>query len=147
MRYVPARRDAVGGDLPARRRRAEPVAVPPIAKHSQFALNAENREMSPTMAMVRTLTALLKDRTLGPRIVPIVAEEARTFGMASMFRQVGIYASEGQLYEPEDAGSMLYYREDVKGQILEEGITEAGAMSSWIAAGTSYSTHGTAMLP
>ncbi|MFM0618193.1 alpha-ketoglutarate dehydrogenase [Paraburkholderia nemoris] len=147
MRYLHARREALGGYLPARRKRAEPVAVPPLAQHAQFALEAGNKEMSTTMAMVRMLTALLKDNVLGPRIVPIVADEARTFGMASLFRQVGIYASQGQLYEPEDAGSILYYREDVGGQILEEGITEAGAISSWIAAGTSYSTHGTAMLP
>jgi pyruvate dehydrogenase E1 component len=121
--------------------------VPPLAQYGQFAVDAGQKEMSTTMAMVRMLTGLLKDKTLGARVVPIVADEARTFGMASLFRQVGIYSSQGQLYEPEDAGSMLYYREDINGQILEEGITEAGAMSSWIAAGTAYSTHGTAMLP
>ncbi|WP_265920023.1 alpha-ketoglutarate dehydrogenase [Cupriavidus nantongensis] len=147
LRYLQARRAALGGYLPARRCRADAVPVPPLAQYGQFAVNAGQKEMSTTMAMVRMLTALLKDKTLGPRVVPIVADEARTFGMASLFRQVGIYSSQGQLYEPEDAGSMLYYREDVSGQILEEGITEAGAMSSWIAAGTAYSTHGTAMLP
>ena len=103
--------------------------------------------MSTTMAFVRILGNLLKDPALGPRVVPIVADEARTFGMASLFRQVGIYAPFGQLYQPEDSGSMLYYREDKSGQILEEGITEAGALSSWTAAATSYSTHGLAMLP
>ncbi len=96
---------------------------------------------------MRLLSNLLKDGTLGPRIVPIVADEARTFGMAALFRQIGIYSPQGQLYEPEDAGSMLYYREATNGQLLEEGITEAGALSSWIAAATSYSTHGLAMLP
>jgi pyruvate dehydrogenase E1 component len=99
------------------------------------------------MALVRALTALLKDAQLGPRIVPIVADEARTFGMANMFRQVGIYSPLGQLYEPEDLGSMLYYREDTSGQILEEGISEAGAVSSWVAAATSYSVHNLPMLP
>jgi pyruvate dehydrogenase E1 component len=103
--------------------------------------------MSTTMALVRMMTALLKDREVGPRVVPIVADEARTFGMANMFRQVGIYSPLGQLYEPEDMGSMLYYREDTKGQILEEGISEAGAVSSWIAAATSYSVHNLPMLP
>jgi pyruvate dehydrogenase E1 component len=103
--------------------------------------------MSTTMAFVRVLGNLLKDAALGPRIVPIVADEARTFGMASLFRQVGIYAPLGQLYQPEDSGSILSYREDRSGQILEEGITEAGALSSWTAAATSYSTHGLAMLP
>ena len=99
------------------------------------------------MAFVRVLGNLLKDPALGPRVVPIVADEARTFGMASLFRQVGIYAPLGQLYQPEDSGSILSYREDKSGQILEEGITEAGALSSWTAAATSYSTHGLAMLP
>lgn len=99
------------------------------------------------MAIVRMLTALLKDPQLGPRIVPIVADEARTFGMANLFRQVGIYSAQGQLYEPEDIGSVLAYREARDGQILEEGITEAGAISSWTAAGTSYSVNGLPMLP
>ena len=99
------------------------------------------------MAIVRMLTALLKDGTVGPRIVPIVADEARTFGMANLFRQIGIYSAQGQLYEPEDIGSVLYYREARDGQILEEGITEAGAISSWTAAGTSYSVNGLPMLP
>ena len=110
-------------------------------------VRASSATMSTTMAAVRALGNLLKDPTLGPRIVPIVADEARTFGMANLFRQIGIYAPEGQLYEPEDAAQMLYYKESRSGQILEEGITEAGAVSSWIAAATSYSTHGVAMLP
>src|SRR5476649_1207099 len=103
--------------------------------------------MSTTMAFVRMLTHLLKDKALGPRIVPIVADEARTFGMANMFRQIGIYSLAGQLYEPEDMGSLLYYREETSGQILEEGISEASALSSWIAAATAYSVHDLPMLP
>ncbi|NLD67642.1 MAG: pyruvate dehydrogenase (acetyl-transferring), homodimeric type, partial [Limnobacter sp.] len=147
MRYLHRRRASLGGYLPARRSDCEPVPVPPIERYANFALAAGGKEMSTTMAFVRMLGQLLKDPVLGPRIVPIVADEARTFGMANLFRQVGIYSPEGQRYEPEDAGSMLYYREDVCGQILEEGITEAGALSSWTAAATSYSTHGLAMLP
>ncbi len=148
MHYLHARRAALGGYLPRRRRVAsEGLIVPPMSSWSQFALDANGREMSTTMALVRMLTALLKDTVLGPRIVPIVADEARTFGMANMFRQVGIYSPLGQLYEPEDLGSMLYYREDPQGQILEEGISEAGAVSSWIAAATSYSVHDLPMLP
>jgi pyruvate dehydrogenase E1 component len=123
------------------------LIVPPMSSWGQFALDSNGREMSTTMALVRMLTALLKDNEVGPRVVPIVADEARTFGMANMFRQVGIYSPLGQLYEPEDLGSMLYYREDTKGQILEEGISEAGAVSSWIAAATSYSVHNLPMLP
>ncbi len=147
MRYLRARRDALGGWLPARRREAPPLAVPALSEYARFALEAEGKEMSTTMAFVRMLGALLRAPELGPRIVPIVADEARTFGMANLFRQIGIYAWQGQLYEPEDAGSMLAYREDVKGQILEEGITEAGAMASWIAAATAYSVSATPMLP
>ncbi|MDR7006797.1 alpha-ketoglutarate dehydrogenase [Paraburkholderia strydomiana] len=148
MQYLHARRAALGGYLPRRRRVAsEGLIVPPMSSWSQFALDCNGREMSTTMALVRMLTALLKDAGLGPRVVPIVADEARTFGMANMFRQVGIYSPLGQLYEPEDLGSMLYYREDTQGQILEEGISEAGAVSSWIAAATSYSVHDLPMLP
>ncbi|MDQ7977222.1 alpha-ketoglutarate dehydrogenase [Paraburkholderia sp. SARCC-3016] len=148
MQYLHARRESLGGYLPRRRRTAtHGLPVPPVADWAQFALDSNDREISTTMALVRMLTALLKDRALGPRVVPIVADEARTFGMANMFRQVGIYSPLGQLYEPEDLGSMLYYREDTKGQILEEGISEAGAVSSWIAAATSYSVHDLPMLP
>ena len=148
MRYLRARRAALGGSMPVRKPRApEPLAVPPIESYAQFALKADDKEMSTTMAVVRMLGALLKDKALGPAIVPIVADEARTFGMANLFRQVGIYSPVGQLYEPEDAGSMLYYKEEAKGQLLEEGITEAGALSSWVAAATAYSAHGRAMLP
>ena len=121
--------------------------MPSLEATAAFALHADGKEMSTTMAFVRVLGNLLKDPVLGPRVVPIVADEARTFGMASLFRQVGIYAPLGQLYQPEDSGSILSYREDKSGQILEEGITEAGALSSWTAAATAYSTHGMAMLP
>ncbi|MFO1302794.1 MAG: alpha-ketoglutarate dehydrogenase [Burkholderiales bacterium] len=147
MRYLRERRAALGGALPARRRTGETVPAPELASYAQFALAADGKEMSTTVAAVRLMGALLKDRTLGPRVVPIVADEARTFGMANLFRQVGIYAPAGQQYEPEDAGSMLYYREAPDGQLLEEGITEAGALASWTAAATSYSAHGTTMLP
>ena len=147
MQYLRERRASLGGFLPVRRRDAPVVIVPPLADYASFALNAEGHEMSTTTAVVRLLGNLLKDRALGPRIVPIVADEARTFGMANLFRQVGIYSPVGQLYAPEDASSLLYYRETTDGQLLEEGITEAGALASWTAAATSYSTHGVAMLP
>ena len=147
LKYLRSRREALGGWLPVRHSGCEPLSVPPLELTSAFALHADDKEMSTTMAFVRLLANLLKDPALGPRVVPIVADEARTFGMASLFRQIGIYAPLGQLYQPEDSGSMLSYREDKTGQILEEGITEAGALSSWTAAATSYSTHGLAMLP
>jgi pyruvate dehydrogenase E1 component len=156
MQYLRARRAALGGYLPSRRERTAPapsplappaVTVPPLERYAAFALAAGGKEMSTTMAAVRLLGNLLKDRNLGPRIVPIVADEARTFGMANLFRQIGIYSPLGQLYEPEDSGSLLAYRESRDGQLLEEGITEAGALSSWIAAGTSYSVHDLPLLP
>jgi pyruvate dehydrogenase E1 component len=147
LQYLRARRRALGGYLPSRRRTAAPVRIPALPSYAEFALRAAGKEMSTTMAIVRMFSGLLKDKELGPRIVPIVADEARTFGMANLFRQVGIYSPSGQLYEPEDAGSMLYYKEAVNGQLLEEGITEAGAISSWTAAATSYSVHGLALLP
>ena len=131
-RAARARRRAAGAAQ--RLRAARSAAARRLLPRSRS--QADGKEMSTTMAFVRLLGKLLKDTTLGPRIVPIVADEARTFGMASLFRQIGIYSPVGQLYEPEDAGSMLYYREAKDGQILEEGITEAGAMSSWIAAAT-----------
>lgn len=148
MHYLHARRAALGGYLPRRRIAASKgLTVPSMQSWGAFALEADGRAMSTTMALVRMLTALLKDSEIGARVVPIVADEARTFGMANMFRQVGIYSPLGQRYEPEDLGSMLYYREDTRGQILEEGISEAGAISSWIAAATSYSVHDLPMLP
>ena len=147
MQYLRAQRQRLGGYLPKRFTQCEPVPVPELASYAQFALQADGKEMSTTMAFVRMLTHLLKDPTLGPRIVPIVADEARTFGMANLFKQVGIYSSVGQAYAPEDIGSVLSYREALDGQILEEGISEASAMASWTAAATSYSVHGLAMLP
>jgi pyruvate dehydrogenase E1 component len=147
MQYLQARRAALGGYLPKRYAVAKPIAVPAISTYAQFALQSDGKEMSTTMAFVRILSALLKDLELGPRIVPIVADEARTFGMANLFKQVGIYSSVGQRYAPEDIGSVLPYREALDGQILEEGISEAGAIASWTAAATSYSVHGLAMLP
>ncbi len=147
MQYLHRQRTMLGGFLPMRNASAQAVAVPPISAWGDFALKAAGREMSTTMAAVRMLGNLLKDPTLGPRIVPIVADEARTFGMASLFRQIGIYTPQGQQYEPEDRETMLYYRETADGQLLEEGINEAGALSSWIAAATSYSVHGLQMLP
>ncbi|HVL34531.1 MAG TPA: alpha-ketoglutarate dehydrogenase, partial [Burkholderiales bacterium] len=139
IKYLEARRKALGGYLPARRSEAPRLAVP--------ALSATERNQSTTMVFVQLLTQLLRDPGLGPRVVPIVADEARTFGMQTLFRQAGIYSAVGQLYEPEDHDELLYYREAQDGQILEEGITEAGALSSWLAAATAYSTHGLPMLP
>ena len=147
LRYLRARRTALGGSLPVRRRTAPTVKVPALASHARFALEGAGKELSTTMALVRMLSGLLRDAELGPRIVPIVADEARTFGMANLFQQVGIYSPVGQLYRPEDAGSIVSYREARDGQLLEEGITEAGALSSWVAAATSYSVHGLALLP
>ncbi len=147
MQYMHARRAALGGYLPRRETVADKVAVPTLPSYAAFALAADGKEMSTTMAFVRMLGGLLKDKALGPKIVPIVADEARTFGMANLFKQVGIYSSVGQRYAPEDIGSVLSYREAMDGQILEEGISEAGALASWTAAATSYSVHGLAMLP
>jgi pyruvate dehydrogenase E1 component len=147
MRYLREHRQRLGGAMPRRDTACAVVPVPAITAYAQFALKAEGKEMSTTMAFVRMLGTLLKDPALGPRIVPIVADEARTFGMANLFKQVGIYSSVGQRYAPEDIGSVLPYREALEGQILEEGISEAGALASWTAAATSYSVHGLAMMP
>ena len=147
MRYLKAHRAALGGSLPRRETACEVVPVPGLPAYAKFALEAEGKDMSTTMAFVRLLGALLKDPALGPCVVPIVADEARTFGMANLFKQVGIYSSVGQRYSPEDIDSILSYREAIDGQILEEGISEAGAIASWTAAATSYSVHGLAMLP
>ncbi len=146
-RYLHARRQALGGYMPQRSSACDVLPVPPVDSYALFALKADGKVMSTTMAFVRMLTGLLKDAQLGPRIVPIVADEARTFGMANLFKQVGIYSSIGQHYAPEDIGSVLSYREALDGQILEEGISEASALASWTAAATSYSVHGLAMLP
>jgi pyruvate dehydrogenase E1 component len=147
MAYLHARRGKLGGYLPARVSTCEPIATPAAGAFAKFALEAGGKEMSTTVAFVRMTGALLKDAALGKRIVPIIADEARTFGMADLFRQIGIYSPLGQLYEPEDREQLSFYKEAVDGQILEEGINEAGAIASWVAAATSYSAHGHAMLP
>ena len=147
IRYLKERRASLGGYLPARRLAVAPLAIPEFATLEPIFKTAVDREMSTTMVMVRILSSYIKDRNIGRYIVPIVPDEARTFGMEGLFRQVGIYSSVGQLYEPMDSDQLMYYREDKSGQILEEGINEAGAMSSWIAAGTAYSNHGIPMIP
>jgi pyruvate dehydrogenase E1 component len=148
MKYLHERRRALGGYLPQRRRKADSVpAVPPLSAFDSVSKGSEGREISTTMAFVRLLTALLRDKAIGKHVVPIVPDEARTFGMEGMFRQLGIYSSEGQKYEPVDRDQVMYYREDKAGQIIEEGINEAGSMSSWIAAATSYSHSNLAMVP
>jgi pyruvate dehydrogenase E1 component len=147
IRYLQARRQALGGYLPARSRAAPRLLVPALTSFTRLLEGSGGREESTTMVFVRMLSQLLKDAAIGRRVVPIVADEARTFGMQSLFRQVAIYSSVGQLYEPEDRDELLYYKEAQEGQILEEGINEAGAISSWTAAATAYSVHGTPMLP
>ena len=147
MRYLRECRAALGGSLPARRRRAEPLPAPPLETFKGQLEGTGEREISTTMAFVRVLAALLRDKQLGPRIVPIVPDESRTFGMEGLFRQVGIYSPFGQRYQPQDSEQLMFYKEDVHGQILEEGITEAGSISSFIAAGTSYSAHGEQTVP
>jgi pyruvate dehydrogenase E1 component len=147
MRYLHARRTALGGYVPARSSTAPKLAAPALASFAKLLEGSHDREHSTTMAFVQVLAQCLRDRDIGRHVVPIVADEARTFGMQTLFRQVGIYSSLGQLYEPEDHDELLYYKEAKEGQILEEGITEAGAISSWIAAATSYSTHGVPMVP
>jgi len=147
MRWLKQRLQELGGGLPRRRRKAEPLQAPPLSAFEAQLKSSGERELSTTMAFVRILTTLLRDKNIGPRVVPIVADEARTFGMEGMFRQYGIYSHVGQLYRPEDADQLMFYKEAQNGQILEEGINEAGAISSWIAAGTSYSTNGVQMIP
>jgi pyruvate dehydrogenase E1 component len=147
MKYLHSRREALGGYLPVRNRNAKPLDVPPLSAFDSLLKGSGDREISTTMAFVRMLTTFVKDKQIGQYIVPIVPDEARTFGMEGLFRQLGIYSSEGQRYEPQDADQVMYYREDKAGQILEEGINEAGAMSSWIAAGTAYSNHNVNMIP
>ena len=147
MAYLMKHRQNLGGSMPKRETHCATLPVPALESYAQFAIAADGKEMSTTMAFVRMLGNLLKDPVLGRRLVPIVADEARTFGMANLFKQVGIYSSVGQHYAPEDIGSVLSYREALDGQILEEGISEAGALASWTAAATSYSVHGFAMLP
>ncbi|MBV8583376.1 MAG: pyruvate dehydrogenase (acetyl-transferring), homodimeric type, partial [Candidatus Eremiobacteraeota bacterium] len=146
MRYLRDRVHALGA-VPQRRRRSESLAVPELSAFSGQLQSTGDREISTTMAFVRILNTIVRDHTIGQRVVPIVADESRTFGMEGMFRQLGIYSSVGQLYHPQDAEQLMWYREDKLGQILQEGINEAGAFSSWIAAGTSYSNHNLPMIP
>ncbi|HEY6397071.1 MAG TPA: pyruvate dehydrogenase (acetyl-transferring), homodimeric type, partial [Solirubrobacteraceae bacterium] len=147
MQYLRGRREALGGSLPVRRRKAEPLHVPELDTFKSQLEGTGEREISTTMAFVRVLAALLRDKQIGPHVVPIIPDESRTFGMEGLFRQVGIYSPVGQLYQPQDSEQLMFYREDQHGQILEEGITEAGSISSFIAAGSSYSSHGVQMVP
>jgi pyruvate dehydrogenase E1 component len=148
MKYMRERRMSLGGFLPARRRQAEALTVPPLAAfEALLQASGKEREFSTTMAFVRVLGILLKDKVLGKHIVPIVADESRTFGMEGLFRQIGIWSQQGQLYTPQDRDQLMFYKEAKNGQILQEGINEAGAMCSWLAAATSYSTHGVPMIP
>jgi len=147
MRYLRDCRAALGGSLPARRRKSRELPVPALELFKSQLAGTDDREISTTMAFVRVLAALLRDKALSRHIVPIVPDESRTFGMEGLFRQVGIYSPVGQLYQPQDAEQLSFYKEDQHGQILEEGITEAGSISSFIAAGTSYSTHDVPMVP
>lgn len=147
LKYLREHREALGGYFFTKREPPPPLQIPGIDIHQKILDGTGEREISTTMAFVRILNTLLKDKNIGKNIVPIVPDEARTFGMEGMFRQLGIYSSVGQLYEPVDHNQVMYYREDIKGQILEEGLTEAGAYSSWIAAATSYKNHGIHMIP
>jgi pyruvate dehydrogenase E1 component len=147
MQFLRESRAALGGSLPVRRMKADPLEVPPLETFKGQLEGTGEREISTTMAFVRVLAALLRDKKVGRHIVPIVPDESRTFGMEGMFRQIGIYSPGGQLYQPQDSEQLMFYKEDEHGQILEEGITEAGSTSSFIAAGTSYSAHGVQMIP
>lgn len=148
LNYMRERRMELGGYLPQRRTKAESLEVPKLEVFAPLLeATAEGREISTTMAFVRLLNIVIKDKVIGKRVVPIVPDESRTFGMEGMFRQLGIWNQLGQLYTPQDHDQLMFYKEDKHGQILQEGINEAGAMCDWIAAATSYSTHGVPMLP
>ena len=147
IEYLLEQRNALGGFLPQRRTKSTALPVPPLELFKTQLEGTGEREASTTMAFVRIITTLIKDKKIGKHVVPIVPDEARTFGMEGMFRQIGIYSSKGQLYTPQDADQLMYYREDKKGQILEEGINEAGAFCSWLASGTSYSNHDIQTIP
>ena len=147
LRYMRERREALGGQIPWRRSRFDALSVPGLEDLSGQLKGSGKREISTTMSFVRTLSTLVKDKQIGDRVVPIVPDEARTFGMEGMFRQLGIYSSQGQKYTPQDAGQIMFYKEDIKGQIMEEGINEAGAFSAWLAHATSYSTSNFPMVP
>jgi len=147
MRYLREHREALGGSLPARAPAAAPLEVPPLSAFDALLQSTGDREISTTMAFVRMLSTLVRDKGIGRHVVPIVPDESRTFGMEGMFRQLGIFSQVGQLYSPEDSEQLMFYKEDKQGQILQEGINEPGALSSWIAAGTSYANNGVAMMP
>jgi pyruvate dehydrogenase E1 component len=147
MKYLKERKEALGGSLFVPWPRAKVHKIPDISIHDKLLAGSEGREISTTMVFVRILNTLVKDKEVGKYIVPIIPDEARTFGMEGMFRQLGIYSSVGQLYEPVDSDQVMYYKEDIKGQIMEEGINEAGSMCSWIAAATAYKYHGVQMIP
>jgi pyruvate dehydrogenase E1 component len=147
MKYLHERRAALGGWLPSRRRKADSIATPGLELFSSQLEGTGDREVSTTMVFVRVLAALLREKSIREHVVPIIPDESRTFGMEGLFRQVGIYSPVGQLYQPQDSAQLMFYKEDQHGQILEEGITEAGSISSFIAAGTSYSAHGVPMVP
>ena len=147
MIYLNKKRNELGGSVPKRNTKAAPLIIPDTSAYEEFYLGSDNHKLSTTMVFIRLLTKLLKDKNLGKHIVPIIPDEGRTFGMEALFKNVGIYSHVGQLYQPVDRDSLLYYKEAVDGQIIEEGITEAGGFSSFIAAGTSYSTHSLNMIP
>ncbi|HUQ26495.1 MAG TPA: pyruvate dehydrogenase (acetyl-transferring), homodimeric type, partial [Burkholderiales bacterium] len=147
VQYIRQRREALGGFLPARTSHKDTLEIPPLSAFERITAGSGEREISTTMAFVQMLQSLCRDKNIGPRIVPIVPDEARTFGMEAMFRSLGIYSIVGQKYTPHDSDQLAFYKEDIRGQILEEGITEAGSMSSWIAAATSYANHGVSLLP
>src|SRR5260370_19675639 len=147
IKYMQAQRQQLGGYMPQRKVRATPLKSVPESYFEEFHKGTEGREVSTTMVFVRLLAKLLRDPELGKLIVPIIAYESRTFGCEALFRQVGIYSNVGQLYEPVDMDTLLYYKEAKNGQILEEGITEAGSVCSFIAAGTAYSNHGIITIP
>jgi pyruvate dehydrogenase E1 component len=147
MEFIRERRAALGGSLPHRRTKAQPLPVPELSAFQSQLDGSGDRENSTTMAFVRVLSTILRDKQIGKHVVPIVPDESRTFGMEGLFRQLGIFSQVGQLYTPEDREQLMFYREDKHGQVLQEGINEAGAMSSWIAAGTSYSNHGVPTIP
>jgi pyruvate dehydrogenase E1 component len=147
LKYLRARRTKLGGVLPYRRAKTRSISAPTRDSFSTFFEGSKERQVSTTMVLVRIISNLVKDKDLGPRIIPIVPDEARTFGMEGLFRQIGIYATDGQHYTPEDSEQIMYYREDPKGQILQEGINESGAMATWMAAATSYSNHNLPLIP
>ncbi|MBT3195713.1 MAG: pyruvate dehydrogenase (acetyl-transferring), homodimeric type, partial [Candidatus Ruthia sp.] len=147
MTYMNAQRKKLGGSLPVRSFELEDLKAPELDVFKALLESSGDREMSTTMALNRVMTLLVRDKQLGPKIVPIIPDEARTFGMEGLFRQLGIYSASGQLYQPEDSDKVMWYKEDIKGQVLQEGINEAGAISDWIAAATAYATHNTTMIP